>query len=95
MNREFSKDRGKMPKKYLFKMFIITSNWGNVSQNNFEVLSYPIQNGKDQQNDCGQMQKGVLRVRVTHSQLMGLHTGAATIKVSVDNSQEAKDKSAI
>lgn len=37
------------------KMFIIPRNYRNVDQTNFEILSDPSQNSKDQQNTGQQM----------------------------------------
>ena len=53
---------------------------GNANQNDFEISSYPSQNGKDHQNNR-QMLEGMWAKGELHPLLVGLETSAATTEI--------------
>lgn len=69
-------------------MFIIYSNYRSANQNNFGILSYPSQNGKDQWTNLQQMLECKWERENLHSLLVALQT----VAISSDTSQKAKNR---
>lgn len=74
------------------KMFTVPSNQGNENRNNFRDFISPQSEWQSGQKIAGSPPKNVLEKRSPHSLFMMLGTGAATLEITVENSQKAKIK---
>lgn len=73
-------------------MFTVPSNQGNENRNNFRDFISPQSEWQSGQKIAGSPPKNVLEKRSPHSLFMMLGTGAATLEITVENSQKAKIK---
>lgn len=84
--KERSQRKNQMAVKHL--------KWGKRGKKKAEILPYPSQSGKDQQNNWRQLLNRIGGAN-TYSLLVGLQIGPATLEISVENHQKCKNKSSL
>ena len=75
LNKLFSITPIKTAKKYLKKYLTSLTNRENANENNFEISSYPSQNGRNKQNSLQQKLVRMWKKGNAPSLLVGIQTG--------------------